>query len=62
MIEVKSQHIFYMKALKQPKYINNILCCEFLGLGFCQKNWEKNWVFFPFVACAIGLIVKWLVN
>jgi hypothetical protein len=51
MIEVKSQHIFYMKAPKQPKNINNILCCEFLQL---VKKIEKKIHFFPIVTCAIG--------
>ncbi len=45
MIEVKSQHIFYMKALKQPKYINNILCCEFLQL---VKKLRKKLIFFSY--------------
>jgi hypothetical protein len=60
MIEVKSQHIFYMKALKQLRYINNIIFCEFLQL--VKKIEKKIWIFFPIVVCAIGLIVKRLIS
>jgi hypothetical protein len=56
MIEVKSQHIFYMKTLKQPRHINYIFFVNFLKL--VKKNEKKIKFFFPIVACAIGLFLS----